>query len=53
MDGIEDGKIQPGQVAVNFDYVPEGFDPIEIAQHQRAADQKAGFNAGQYLITQQ
>jgi len=48
---IEDGKIQPSLVAVNFDYVPEGFDPIEIAQHHRAADDLAGFNAGQYLIS--
>ena len=52
-DGSADaGKIQPSLVAVNFDYVPEGFDPIAIAQNHRAADDKAGFNAGQYLITQ-
>src|SRR4030095_5608558 len=47
---VDDGKIQPGLVAVNFDYVPQGFDPIEIAQHHRAADEVAGFNAGLYLI---
>jgi len=47
---VAEKKIQPGQVAVNFDYVPQGFDLIEIAQHQVAADQKAGFSAGQYLI---
>jgi len=48
---VADSKIQPSLVAVNFDYVPEGFDPIAIAQHHRAADDLAGFNAGQYLIS--
>jgi cytochrome c len=47
---IADGKIKPDLVAVNFDYVPEGFDPIEIAQNHRAADEKTGFSAGLYLI---
>jgi cytochrome c len=47
---VTDGKIQPGLVAVNFDYVPEGFDPIEIAQNHRAADAGTGFVAGLYLI---
>src|SRR4030095_16170497 len=47
---VDDGKIQPGLVAVNFDYVPQGFDPIEIAQHHRAADERTGFAAGLYLL---
>ncbi|MEP7375765.1 MAG: PQQ-dependent sugar dehydrogenase [Chitinophagaceae bacterium] len=45
-----DGKIKAEQVAVNFDYVPEGFDPINIAQNHRAADERTGFVAGLYLI---
>jgi cytochrome c len=45
-----DGKIKSDEVAVNFDYVPEGFDPIEIAQNHRAADERAGFAPGLYLI---
>jgi cytochrome c len=47
---VADGKIKADQVAVSFDYVPQGFDLIEIAQHHRAAEEKAGFNAGLYLI---
>ncbi|MCW3117600.1 MAG: hypothetical protein JWM28_1682 [Chitinophagaceae bacterium] len=47
---VADGKIKPDLVAVNFDYVPEGFDPIAIAQSHRAADEKTGFSAGLYLI---
>ena len=45
-----DSKIKPDQLAVNFDYVQEGFDPIEIAQNHRAADERTGFVAGQYLM---
>ncbi|MFI5187584.1 MAG: PQQ-dependent sugar dehydrogenase [Chitinophagales bacterium] len=47
---IADGKIRPGLVTVNFDYVPEGFDPVEIAQHHNTAGDQAGFSAGSYLI---
>jgi cytochrome c len=47
---LADGKIKPGTVAVNFDYVPEGFDIIDIASHHVAADDRAGFSAGLYLI---
>jgi len=47
---LVDGKIKPAMVAVNFDYVPEGFDIIDIATHHLAADNKAGFSAGSYLI---
>lgn len=47
---LADGKIKPDMVAVNFDYVPEGFDVIDIAAHHVAADDKAAFSAGLYLI---
>ena len=47
---VTDGKIKRDLVAVNFDYVPEGFDPIAIAQNHRAADEKTGFSSGLYLI---
>lgn len=46
-----DSKIKPDQLAINFDYVPEGFDPIAIAQNHRAADDRTGFVAGSYLIS--
>jgi cytochrome c len=49
---VQSGTIRPGQVAINFDYVPEGFDPIAIAQNHRAADERTGFSAGRYLISQ-
>ena len=47
---VADGRIKPDLVAVNFDYVPQSFDPIEIAQNHRAADERTGFNAGLYLM---
>ncbi|HEV8508198.1 MAG TPA: PKD domain-containing protein, partial [Chitinophagaceae bacterium] len=47
---VADGSIQPALVAVNFDYIPQGFDPIEIAQHHRSADERTGFAAGLYLM---
>ncbi|MBS1597854.1 MAG: PQQ-dependent sugar dehydrogenase [Bacteroidetes bacterium] len=47
---LADGKIKPDMVAVNFDYVPAGFDPIDIAAHHVASDDRAGFSAGLYLI---
>ena len=45
-----DGKIKNDLVAVNIDYMPEGFDPIEISQNHRSSDQQAGFSAGLALI---
>lgn len=48
---ISDGKISADEVAVNFDYVPEGFDPIEIAQNHRASDEWASFSTGLNLIS--
>ncbi|MDX2303439.1 MAG: PQQ-dependent sugar dehydrogenase [Microscillaceae bacterium] len=44
------GKIKSDLVAVNFDYMPEGFDPIEILQNHRSSDLQAGFSVGQQLI---
>ncbi|MCP9769482.1 carbohydrate-binding protein [Lacihabitans sp. LS3-19] len=47
----EDGdKIKPDEVAVTFDYLPQGFDPIEIAAKQKSADDMASFAVGRNLI---
>lgn len=44
------GSISKEAVAVNFDYVPEGFDPIEIAQNHRSTDDWVAFSKGRTLI---
>ncbi len=44
------GNIQQEEVSVNFDYAPEGFDPIEIAQNHVAADEWVTFSRGKSLI---
>jgi cytochrome c len=49
---VGSGAIKSDEVAVNFDYVPEGFDSIAIAQNHRAADDRTGFSAGTYLMGQ-
>ena len=51
----EDGSVAAGNipqeaVAVNFDYAPEGFDPIEIAQNHVATDDWLTFSRGKNLI---
>lgn len=50
----EDGTLAAGikaeEVAVNFDYAPEGFDPIEIAQNHRSTDDWVTFSKGKSLI---
>lgn len=46
----EDGNILPEAIAVNFDYVPEGFDPVEIAQNHRSTDEWTTFSKGKALI---
>lgn len=50
----EDGTLAEGikaeEVAVNFDYAPEGFDPIEIAQNHRSTDDWVTFSKGKSLI---
>lgn len=45
-----DGKIQTNEVAVTFDYVPSGFDPIEIASKQSGVESEAIENIGRNLI---
>jgi cytochrome c len=45
-----EGKIKPEEVAVTFDYVPAGFDPIEIASKQSGAENMAILNIGKNLI---
>lgn len=47
---LANGSIQPNEVAINFDYVPAGFDLIEIAQNRKASDDWATFSTGQNLI---
>ena len=37
---LADGRISPEQVAVKIDYLPEGYDKVEIAQGHRSADAK-------------
>ena len=50
----EDGQIGEGikseEVAVTFDYVPAGYDPIEMAANQASADELASFAVGINLI---
>ncbi|MBK8505065.1 MAG: PQQ-dependent sugar dehydrogenase [Saprospiraceae bacterium] len=49
---LESGLIEKSNVAINFDYAPEGFDPIEIAQNHRASDEWTAFSKGAVLINQ-
>lgn len=50
----EDGELGNGidaeNVAVNIDYLPEGFDKIEISQGHRSADASVAFVKGRKLI---
>lgn len=51
----EDGSIEAGQisaeaVSVNFDYAPEGFDLIEIAQNHKSSDDWIVLSKGKTLI---
>jgi cytochrome c len=48
--GTADGKVKPEEVAVTFDYVPAGFDPIEIASKQSGVENTAILNLGKNLI---
>lgn len=48
---LADGTIQINEVAINFDYAPEGFDPIEIAQNHRSTDAWTTFSKGANLIS--
>ncbi|MGC3943044.1 MAG: PQQ-dependent sugar dehydrogenase [Chryseolinea sp.] len=47
---LKAGTIKTNEVAVNFDYAPEGFDLIEIAQNHRSTDEWTTFSKGQNLI---
>lgn len=47
---LEKGTIKQDEIAINFDYAPEGFDPIEIAQNHRASDDWLTFSKGKNLI---
>ena len=47
-----DGTIKPEEVAVTFDYVPAGFDPIEVASKQSGVESAAILNLGKNLIEQ-
>ena len=46
------GDISAEAIAVNFDYVPDGFDPVEIAQNHRSSDEWVVFSRGRSLIDQ-
>ncbi|MFY0686405.1 MAG: PQQ-dependent sugar dehydrogenase [Cyclobacteriaceae bacterium] len=45
-----DGTIAKADIAINFDYAPEGFDPIEIAQNHVSTDEWISFSRGKTLI---
>lgn len=47
---LSGGTIAADQVSINFDYAPEGFDPIEIAQNHVATDEWTEFSRGLQLI---
>lgn len=49
-DGETGTKIKGDEVAVTFDFVPQGFDPIEIAAKQKSADDMAKYAVGRNLI---
>jgi cytochrome c len=49
-DGSLGKGIEPEQVAVNIDYLPEGYDKVAIAQGHRSADAGALFATGKKLI---
>jgi cytochrome c len=47
---LAEQKIKADEVALNFDYVPEGFDLIEIASSHKGTDEWAVFSTGLNLI---
>jgi cytochrome c len=49
-DGELDKGISPENVAVNIDYLAEGFDKNMIAMGHRSADANAAFSSGKKLI---
>jgi cytochrome c len=44
------GAIKPEEVAVTFDYVPSGFDPIQLASKQIGVETNAVLSIGRNLI---
>jgi len=49
-DGTLGSGIDADRVAVNIDYLPEGFDKVAIARGHRSADAAAQFATGKKLI---
>lgn len=49
-DGTLEKGINPDRVAVNIDYLPEGFDKIAIAQGHRTADESIKETKGKKLM---
>lgn len=49
-DGSTANGISSDEVAVTFDYVPSGYDPIEMAANHATADEMASFAVGKNLI---
>ncbi len=49
-DGSLNNGISPDQVAVTIDYLPEGYDKVQIAMGHRSADASAAFVKGRKLI---
>ncbi|WP_310586688.1 ThuA domain-containing protein [Marinilongibacter aquaticus] len=49
-DGQLGAGINPEEVAVSIDYLPEGYDKVQIAQGHRSADANAAFAKGRSLI---
>lgn len=47
---LSDGTISADQVSINFDYAPEGFDPIEIMANRVTTDEWTEFSKGLQLI---
>ncbi|HET9433467.1 MAG TPA: c-type cytochrome, partial [Chitinophagaceae bacterium] len=47
---LANGRIKPSQVAVNIDYLAEGFDKAEIVQGHRTAESSVKISRGQRLV---
>lgn len=49
-DGETGQRIKAEEVAVTFDFIPRGYDPIEIAAKHKSADDMAHYAIGRNLI---
>ncbi len=49
-DGTTADRIKAEEVAVTFDFLPDGFDPIAMAANQKGAEDMASYAAGRNLI---